>query len=86
MPGIARYGVDVAGGYDIHDSPSVFANNNPVVRIGDQIAGHGRSPHDGPVMVSGSSNVFINNIPTCREGDIASCDHPTSGSGNVFVN
>ena len=87
MPGIARdAGADVAGGADIQGSGNVFANSRPVVRIGDAVAGHGRGPHAGPIMVGGSGNVFANNISVSRAGDPASCGHPTSGSGNVFVN
>lgn len=87
MPGIARNaGADVAGGAIIQGSPNVFANNKPVARIGDAVAGHGKAPHSGPVMAAGSGNVLTNNIPTCRAGDPATCGHPSSGSGNVFVN
>ena len=87
MPGIVRdAGQDVAGGPIIQGSNNVFANNKPVVRIGDAVAGHGRGPHASPVMASGSPNVFVNNIPVCRAGDVASCGHPASGSNNVFVN
>jgi uncharacterized Zn-binding protein involved in type VI secretion len=87
MPGIVRdAGTDNAGGPIIQGSPTVFANSKPVVRIGDAIAGHGKGPHAAPVMAGGSGNVFTNNKPTCRAGDIATCGHPASGSGNVFVN
>lgn len=87
MPGIARdAGTDVAGGAIVKGSPNVFANNKPVARVGDAVAGHGRGSHRSPVMSSGSGNVLTNNIPTCRAGDTASCGHPASGSSNVFVN
>jgi len=87
MPGIARdAGTDVAGGAILSGSGNVFANNQPVARVGDVVAWHGKGPHSRPVMVAGSGNVFTNNIPTCRAGDPASCGHPASGSGNVFAN
>jgi len=87
MPGIARdAGTDVAGGAIIQGSGNVFANSQPVVRIGDAVAGHGRGPHRSPVMAAGSGNVFANSIAVCRAGDPATCGHPASGSGNVFVN
>lgn len=87
MPGIARdAGTDVAGGADIQGSGNVFVEGKPVVRIGDSIAGHGRGPHAGPIMVGGSGNVFANNISVSRAGDPASCGHPTSGSNTVFAN
>ena len=86
MPGIVRKGQDAAGGVLVQGSGNVFANNKAVVRLGDLIASHGIAPHTSPVMASASNNVFTNNIPTCRRGDIGSCGHPSSGSGNVFVN
>ena len=87
MPGITRdAGADVAGGAIIQGSGNVFANNKPVVRKGDAVAGHGKAPHSSPVMAVGSGNVFTNNIATCRAGDPATCGHSASGSGNVFVN
>jgi uncharacterized Zn-binding protein involved in type VI secretion len=89
MPGIARQGQDAAGGTIIKGEIlefGVFANNSPVARIGDGVAGHGKGPHAGPVMVAGSSNVFANNIPVSRAGDSASCGHGASGSDNVIVN
>lgn len=86
MPGVARKGADAAGGTIIAGSGNVFANNCPVARIGDAVAGHGISPHSGPVMAAGSGNVLTNNIPTSRQGDPATCGHPASGSGNVIAN
>lgn len=87
MPGISRNaGRDSAGGPIISGSPNVFANNNPVARVGDAVMSHGLSPHNGPVMAVGSPNVFTNNISTCRQGDLASCGCASTGSGNVFVN
>lgn len=87
MPGISRdAGQDSAGGAIIQGSPNVFADNKPVVRIGDAVQGHGKGEHAGPVMAEGSPNVFTNNIPTCRQGDAATCGHRSTGSGDVFVN
>lgn len=86
MPGITRKGQDAAGGVLVGGSANVFANNAAVVRIGDPVAGHGKSPHSSPVMATGSGNVFVNNIPVCKAGDTATCGHAASGSGNVSVN
>lgn len=87
MPGVTRNaGRDAAAGRNIQGSPTVFANNDPVVRIGDRVLPHGTGVHAGPVMASGSGNVFTNNIPTCRQGDVATCGHRSTGSGDVFVN
>jgi uncharacterized Zn-binding protein involved in type VI secretion len=86
MPGVTRLGADAAGGTLVGGSGNVLANGKSVVRIGDPVAGHGRSPHSGPVMAAGSGNVFANGISVCRAGDPATCGHPASGSGNVFAN
>lgn len=86
MPGVVRKNSDSAGGTIVQGSPNVYANNKPVARIGDAVAGHGKAPHSGPVMAQASSNVFANNIKISRAGDIATCGHPASGSSNVFIN
>lgn len=85
MPGITRKGVDAAGGTLVGGSGNVFVNGAGAVRIGDAVAGHGRSPHDSPVMAQGLGTVLVNGIPVCRAGDAATCGHPASGSGNVFA-
>lgn len=39
------------------------------------------------VMVEGSPTTYIEGIPVCRIGDLASCGHDeTTGSGTVFSN
>jgi uncharacterized protein (TIGR02594 family) len=88
MPGITRNsGQDVAGGALIEGSGDVFANDKPVVRIGDAVAGHGPGPHAAPVMAEGNGrNVYANEILVCHANNVASCGHPASGSGNVWVN
>lgn len=87
MPGVVRdTGRDFAGGPLIRGSSNVYVNNRPLVRIGDNVARHGKGRHAAPVMAVGSGNVFTNNIPTCRAGDIATCGHPANGSSNVFAN
>ena len=84
MSGVARNGVDVAGGVAIEGSGDVNANGSGVVRIGDKVASHGVSPHSPtPPMVGKSSTVFANGIGVCRSGDAASCGHTISGSSNV---
>jgi uncharacterized Zn-binding protein involved in type VI secretion len=85
MPGATRKTVDMAGGKLIGASGNVFTNNQGQVRVGDKVEGHGKSPHSSPVMAKGSSTVFVNGIAACRAGDKASCDHPASGSSNVFI-
>ena len=84
--GVSRdAGTDIAGGALIQGSGDVFTNNDPTVRLGDAVAGHGRGAHRGPTMAEGSQSVFTNNIPTVRAGDSATCGHFATGSGDVFA-
>jgi uncharacterized Zn-binding protein involved in type VI secretion len=86
MPGIARVGVDKAGGVVTGNlAPTVFINGAPVVVKGATIAGHGRSPHDASVMDEASVDVFANGIGICRTGDLATCGHAITGSRNVLT-
>lgn len=79
---------DVAGGLILGTlSPTVFINGTPATVVGDRITPHGRGKHDRPFMVTGSPNVFSNNIPMCRDGDAANCGHVTVlNSENTFIN
>jgi uncharacterized Zn-binding protein involved in type VI secretion len=84
--GVSRNaGTDSAGGPLIQGSPDVFTNNDPTVRIGDAVAGHGRGAHRGPQMAEGSKVVFANNKNVSRQGDTATCGHPATGSDNVYA-
>lgn len=87
MPGVARVGVDSAGGIITGPGiPTVLINGAPCSVIGDGVASHAPGVHMGPAMVSGSSTVLAGGIPVCRAGDLASCGHTASGSTNVFAN
>lgn len=66
-------------------SPNVFVNDRAAVRIGDPVQRHGGGTHARAVMVRASSRVFVNGIGVCRQGDIASCLHPATGSSDVFA-
>jgi uncharacterized Zn-binding protein involved in type VI secretion len=84
MPGIARVGVDTAGGTITGNlAPNVNINGSPIVVKGATVQGHGLGPHASPTMDGCSSTVFANGIPVCREGDAATCGHPATGSGSV---
>lgn len=86
MPGIARKGVDVAGGVAIQGSDNVFVNGCGVVRNGDVVAAHGIPPHSPPpAMIAQCNNLYVNGILVVNQGDSATCGHTISGSGNVFV-
>ncbi len=86
MPGIARQGLDAAGGTQIAGGQAtVYANGVLVVVLGDPVAGHGDAPHAQPVMASASTTVFAGGIALCRAGDLASCGHASTGSGDAFA-
>lgn len=82
MPGIARVGIDVAGGVQLGMQGANFrVNGAPVVLVGDAVASHPPlPPHSAsPVMAVGSPTFRLNGIPVCREGHPASCGHVTTG-------
>jgi len=88
MPGVVRKSLDSAGGKELGGKIStVFVENANVVVVGDQVEPHGKAPHGPtpPTMVEGSSTVFIEGHPVCREGDKASCGHTASGSSTVIA-
>lgn len=86
MPGIARVGMDSAGGIIKGNLvPSVLVNGAPIVVKGADITGHGAGAHAGPVMVGASGTVFAGGIAVCRAGDAATCGDTASGSGNVLA-
>ena len=86
MSGVTRKSQDSAGAILIGGSTNVIVNGTGAVRIGDAVKPHALGPHTSAVMVTGSSTVFVNDIPVCKAGDLASCGHKSSGSGNVFAN
>lgn len=86
MPGLAREGLDAAGGTQrAGGQGSVHANGARIVVLGDPVAGHGEAPHAAPVMTQASASVFADGQPVCRAGDAASCGHATSGSADVHA-
>ncbi len=86
MPGIARVGVDRAGGTQLRGGNTrVFANGALVQVLGGIVKPHGRNRHLYARMVQASKKVFAQGIPVCKVGDKASCGHATTGSPNVFV-
>lgn len=88
MPGIARDGVDAAGGTIVGGgNNTVYVNGALATVLGDAVTPHPPvPPHTvSPYMVGASSTVFVNGIRVCRAGDAANCGHPASGSSNVFA-
>ena len=79
MPGVCRVSVDIAGGKIVGaNNIRVFLEGKFLSVNGDAIAGHGPSPHDGPVTANGSRKVTAMGIPVYRLGDKATCGHPAS--------
>lgn len=87
MPGIARVGVDTAGGTILGGGQSsVFCNGSLVAVLNDAVQGHGSGPHAGPTMVQASTDVFAEGKRVCRQGDQASCGDAATGSSDTFAN
>lgn len=81
MPGIARVGLDAAGGTILGGGQSfVRVEGHLWALLGDAVAGHGPGVHAGPTMAEGSPFTRINGIPVCRAGHAASCGHAATGS------
>jgi uncharacterized Zn-binding protein involved in type VI secretion len=86
MHGIARVNQDAAGGTILGGGQSFVTVEGALWAVkGDAVAGHGLAPHTAPVMAEGSPFVFINGIPACREGNLATCGHAASGSGAMRI-
>lgn len=85
MPSICVDG-DPTGGAMIASSSQVFVQGKKVVLVGDSVAPHGNGPHNGAVMVQGSTSFLVNGIGVVRTGDLASCGHSASSSvTNVLI-
>jgi len=84
MSGVSRVGLDYAGGMIQSGSNStVRVNGAPIAVLGSPVQGHGDSPHNRPTMKTSSGTVRASGIGVCRAGDMASCGHAASGSGDV---
>lgn len=86
MPGVSRVSINDASGQITGPGAStVFAQGGKVSLKGDNVAGHGKPPHNAPTMVGSSSTVFANGKPVVRAGDNATCGHVANGSSTVFA-
>lgn len=84
MPGIARTGLDTAGGpILVGANTRVLVEGVPAAVVGCPVAGHAPGPHAGATMTTGSTRVTAGGLPVCRQGDTASCGHPATGSTRV---
>lgn len=90
MPGVARVGIDTAGG-TITGGGQGFCHIDgaPEAVVGDAVAPHLPCPadpvHCSAAMSAGSASDFINGKAVCRAGDAASCAHAATGSDWVFT-
>lgn len=94
MPAITRIGVDDSAGHCFSPRPAdtagqetVFVNGILVTVVGAHYPTHCCGPvcHDGQAS-TGSSTVFVNNLPVHRIGDEIDCgDVSGNGSPNVFA-
>ncbi len=84
--GLSRVGIDTAGGI-IQQGSNTFVSIEGalVVVVGSPVASHGDSPHRNATMIQGSDFVFIEGIPVCIQGSLASCGHMATGSDFVFA-
>tara|TARA_R110000824_G_scaffold385115_1_gene579288 strand:- start:91 stop:354 length:264 start_codon:yes stop_codon:yes gene_type:complete len=85
MPGVTRAYQDTAGNVILRGASNVLINGLPVALRGAPVAGHGKSPHSGPIIIASSSTVYANGIGVVRQGDAASCGHTDTGSPNVMA-
>ena len=86
MRGVARVGLDTAGGPIIGGGNTrVFVDGTPAAVIGDPVTGHAPDAHAAPVMILGSTRVLAAGRPVCRLADSASCGHVATGSTKVFA-
>ena len=85
MAGIARVGVDSAGGTILGGGQSTVRVNGALVAVlGDAVAPHGEGLHASATLVSASGTVYAGGVAVCRAGDLASCGHTiTSGSADT---
>lgn len=85
MPGIARVGIDTAGGLILGGgNATVHCDGALVAVLGDAVAPHGLPPHSpSPTMVQASAKVFVGGIRVCRAGDLASCGDAATGSADA---
>jgi len=85
MPGVSRDN-DTAGGDLIPSQSTVFANNEEVIIDNDDVAGHGPGAHAAPTIpASINPSVYVENKLAVVKGDPATCAHPATGSGNVWI-
>ena len=94
MPGISRATEDYAGSKEavlIASQGTVFANKKAVIVNDDKVISHapcgspGGEAHCAAIMIAKTNKVFVGGIPVVNAGDLATCGHVATGSGDVMV-
>lgn len=86
MHGIARINQDTAGGVIVGALQDfVIVEGTLWAVLNDPVQPHGSGLHAGPVMAQGSPFIRIAGIPVCREGHLANCGHPATGSAAMRI-
>ena len=85
MPGVARTGMDAAGGAQLGGGQNwVTVDGARVVVRGDPVQSHAPCPtvpsHCAATMAGASNWWTIDGIGVCRAGDAASCGHLSTGA------
>lgn len=85
--GASRVGQDLGGGGVIigPGASRVFVEGKKWSLDGDNITGHGVSPHSAPKTVATTKKVVVQGKAPVIEGDKATCGDPATGSSKVFV-
>ena len=83
---VAIKDVDSAGGPQISGTAAGFTIDGKMPAcVTDPVTPHGLLKHAAPVMATGAPNFIINGQRVCREGDLADCGHPTTGTPNFTI-
>ena len=84
MPAVAQVNKSSAGGTISGPGVSSVVVEGYTISVkGDNVQGHGQSPHNAPTMNQGSSTVFAGGKAVCRQGDSASCGHSASSCAST---
>lgn len=74
-----RMGVDTAGGpIAVPPQATVFVGGSLWAVMGTPIVPHAPGPHLAATLVKASTTVYVQGIPACRAGDMASCGCPAA--------
>lgn len=82
MSGITLKNIHKAGGVLIPPPPIQdfwSIDDELVVCVGDLVGDHGKYPHRGAKMATGSSWFTLDGNPVCSSGDKATCNHVANG-------